>query len=159
MPCLIVYATKYGTVQKVANILKEKIKDEVVMINIIKEKVPSLDDYDTVIIGGSIYVGKVQKDLKKFIKGNLPKLLQKRLGLFICAGEAEPVCSKELKEAFPTELYNHALVKEVLGHEFNFVKLNFLDKIILKKIKGITQSYSKLATEKIEEFAKAIRPE
>ncbi|MFZ5639495.1 MAG: flavodoxin domain-containing protein [Bacillota bacterium] len=87
MRSLIIYATKYGCAEKAATILKSKMNGDVFLVNVMKEKVPGLDQYDNVILGGSIYIGKIQKALIKYIKSNLPSLLQKRVGLFICAGD------------------------------------------------------------------------
>lgn len=44
MRSLIVYATKYGSVEKAADMLKSKMNGEVELVNITKERVPSLDD-------------------------------------------------------------------------------------------------------------------
>lgn len=156
MRSLIIYATKYGCVEKAATILKSKMDGDVSLANIANKKVPTLDDYDNVILGGSIYVGKIQKLLTNYIKANLPILLHKRVGLFICAGQPEPVRTQELEQAFPAELYNHAAAKDVFGYEFRFDKLSFLDKLIMRKVAGVTQSISDLSEEKIESLAKAI---
>ena len=157
MKSAIIYATKYGSVAKAAGILKSHLKNDVTMINLAKEKFPLLDEYDTVILGGSIYMGKIQKSLTKFVLANLPTLLKKRTGLFICAGQPEPVRTKELAEAFPVELYNHAIAKEVFGHEYNFDKINFMYKLILRKVAGVTESVFNLSEEKIASFAETIR--
>lgn len=156
MKSLIIYATKYGCVEKAAKMLQSKMPGEVQLVNVGKEKVPSLQNYDTIILGGSIYIGKIQKKLTNYINNNLSTLLQKRIGLFICAGEPEPVRSKELATAFPPELFNQALAKEVFGYEFDMEKINFLDKFIMRKVKGVTQSHFALSAENIDNFARAM---
>lgn len=157
MKSAIIYATKYGCVEKAAKILQSKLNGKVSLFNITKETVPNLEDYDNVILGGSIYVGKIQKVLTNYLNSNLPSLLHKRVGLFICAGQPEPIRTKELQEAFPVELFNHATVKEVFGYEYNFDKLNFLDKLIVRKVAGVTESCYALSSEKIQNFIKAIK--
>lgn len=156
MKSLIIYATKYGCTEKAANMVKEKLAGEVSLINIAKEKAPNLDIYDNVILGGSIYVGKIQKTLTNYITLNLPYLLHKRVGLFICAGQPEPVCTKELEEAFPVELFNHAAAKGVFGYEYRFDKLKWLDKLMVRKVAGVTESKYELSEQIIEDFAKAV---
>ncbi|ERI93872.1 hypothetical protein HMPREF1982_01374 [Clostridiales bacterium oral taxon 876 str. F0540] len=154
---VIIYATKYGAAEKAANMLKEKLKGQVTMVNLTKEKVPSLEEYDNVILGGSIYVGKIQKQLTNYIKANLPELLKKRTGLFICAALNEPEkLIKELSDAFPEELANKAVAKEVFGYEFSFEKMGFIDKMMTKSIVGIKSSISSLEKETIEKFAEAM---
>ncbi len=156
MKTIIVYTTKYGSVKKAAEILSSKLSGEVLQKNLTKEKAPDLKEFDNVILGGSIYIGKIQKTLTRYINANLPVLLQKNIGLFICAGEPEPVRTRELEDSFPPELFNHAKAKEVFGHEFNYEKLNFLDKFIMRTVKKVTTSSSDLSEEKIENFANAI---
>lgn len=157
MKTIIIYTTKYGSVKKATEILSSKLSGEVLQKNLSKEKVPDLKEFDNVILGGSIYIGKMQKTLTKYINASLPVLLQKKIGLFICAGEPDlAVRTRELENSFPPELFNHAAAREVFGHEFNYEKLNFLDKFIMRTFKGVTESSFDLSEEKIENFANAI---
>jgi menaquinone-dependent protoporphyrinogen oxidase len=154
---IIIYSTKYGCVENAVNILKSKIEGEVDLINIMKENVPSLDHYDKVVIGGSIYVGKIQKRLLKFVDKNLSLLLTKQVGLFICAGEKmEEVREKELVDSFPKELFNHAICKDIFGYQIHYEKLNFLEKRMVAAVLGHKEGCSELYVEKIERFAKII---
>ncbi|WP_141430796.1 flavodoxin domain-containing protein [Bacillus sp. 03113] len=154
MKTIIIYATKYGSVEKAAQILKSKMGGRVDLFNIMKESIPSLEKYDRVILGGSIYVGKIQKKLSNYTVKNLSTLLTKNIGLFICAGEKDSdVREKELIEAYPDELYQHATTKEIFGFEINYEKLNFLEKLVMRS-KGVKKSVSKIAEDKIEVFAK-----
>ena len=68
MKNLIVYATKHGTVKKCAEMLKVKLNGETVLANV-NEEVPDLDNFDNVILGGSIYIGKIQKRVIKICRG------------------------------------------------------------------------------------------
>lgn len=154
MKSIIIYATKHGSVENAAHLLQSKMEGESCLINIMKEDVPILDEYDTIIFGGSIYVGKIQKQLSKYIAKNLPLLLKKRIGLFICAGEKEEVRVKELETSFPNMLFTHAVCKEIFGYEIHYEKLNFIEKKMAGAILGHKQSYSNLSETKIENFAK-----
>lgn len=157
MGTIIVYATKHGTVEKAIGLLKEKMSVEIETYHVGKDQVPSLESYDTVIIGGSIYVGKVQNELVQFINENLDELLTKKVGLFLCAGhpDAEQL-NKEMHDSFPEVLYNHAYAKEVFGYGFDFEKMNFLERLIIKKIQGVKESQYALSDEKISNFADAM---
>lgn len=155
MKSIIIYSTKYGCTEKAAKILKSKLEGEVELRNIMKESISALDEYDNVILGGSIYIGKIQKKLTEYMEKNLQVLLKKRVGLFICAGETnEELAAKELEGAFPAELYKHALSREDFGFEINYEKLNFFEKFIMKKVKGVKENYFELKEETIEKFAK-----
>ena len=157
MKTLIVYSSKHGTTEKAANILKSKITGEVDVVNIMLIAPTSLEKYDTIILGGSIYIGKVQKKLTDFITKSLPTLLEKRIGLFLCAGETdETLKEKELISAFPPVLFEHALVKDIFGFEIDISKLNFFEKFIMSKVKKVKTSVSELSEEKIYTFAEKI---
>ncbi|WP_155671232.1 flavodoxin domain-containing protein [Ornithinibacillus caprae] len=110
MNTIIIYATKHGTVEKAVSLLKRNLKGNIIIANVNKH-VPSLEIFDTVIIGGSIYYGKVQKELTQYMKKNSRLLLTKRLGLFLCAGHPNPQQRKiEMENAFPKEILEHALL-------------------------------------------------
>ncbi|MCX7709531.1 MAG: flavodoxin domain-containing protein [Clostridia bacterium] len=157
MKNIIIYATKYGSTEKAAKMLKSKLTGDVLLVNVLKEKVPSLEEYDQIILGGSIYMGRVQKELTEFIEKNLSLLLKKKVGLFICAGSPDPAArQKELETVFPAELYNHASTKELFGYELTFEKMGFLDKTITRAMKGDKNSVSELNEAAMERFAKVM---
>lgn len=67
MKTLIVYGTKHGTTEKCSKLLKDKLSGEVVIINIKKENMPDITAFNNIIIGGSVYMGQIQKEVKKFL--------------------------------------------------------------------------------------------
>lgn len=158
MRTLIVYTTKHGCVEKAANILNEKLGGDADLVNLMDELEPDLDPYDAVILGGSIYYGKIQKEMIQFTKNYLAELDQKRIGLFICGAAPNPdVKQKELMEAFPGTLYEKAVYKDVFGDEINFDKLNFMEKMVLRFVKGTLtakKGSTNLSVDKIDAFAR-----
>lgn len=70
MKTAIVYATKYGCTKRCAEILKSYLKGEVTILSVKADKI-NLSQYDAVFIGGSIYMGKIQKEITQFCKRNL----------------------------------------------------------------------------------------
>ncbi len=137
--------------------LKSRLTGDVSIVNIMLEPASRLEEYDNIILGGSIYIGKIQKKLSNFITNNLPLLLEKRIGLFICAGEKdEALLGKELTLAFPPLLFDHAIVKDVFGFEIDMEKLNFLEKFVMSKVKGVKTSIYELSELKIYAFAENI---
>ena len=121
MKNLIIYSTKYGFVKKCVRNLKLKLNNETETFNISLNKIPDLDDYNCIVFGGSIYAGKIQKKLTKFIKKNLDKLLTKNIALFICSGGEQKDSLKYLKNVFPEALQKKAASKELFGGEFKLV--------------------------------------
>ncbi len=153
MKTLILYITKHGCTEKIANMLKNKIGEGVHVRNLRTDYSIDLNQYDTIIIGSSIHIGIIQRRMQKFCKENKEILLQKRLGLFIsCMYEGE-VAQKQLAEAYPIELQKHSLATEILGGEFNFEKMNLLDKVIVKKVANVSESICRIDNEKVIAFA------
>ena len=152
MKSLIVYATKHGCTERCANKLKKGIKGEVEILNLKKSLKINIDDYDLIVIGGSIHVGKVQKKVKQFCLNNLNLLKEKKIGLFICCMEDGEKASNQFNEAFPEELIKHSYANGIFGGEFNLEKMNSIEKFIVKKIAKVDKSVSKIKEENINEF-------
>lgn len=133
MKTLIVYASKHGSAKKCCKILSEKIKGEVTLVNILKETSPDLITFDNIIVGGSIYIGKVQKEISEFCSKHLSALLSKKVGLFICCMNNKEI-ENQFNNSFPQELLNKAVIKESFGGEFIFKDMNFFERTITKMI-------------------------
>ena len=156
MKTLIAYGTKYGCTEKCAKMLAEKLEGEVYLYNIKTGKNVDLAQYDKVVIGGSVYIGRIQKEVTEFCTSNLNMLKSKKLGLFICCMRDGDIAEQELKDAFPQELRSNAVAKGYFGGEFIFNKMGFMDRLIVKKVSKVDKDTSNILTENIEAFAKTI---
>jgi menaquinone-dependent protoporphyrinogen oxidase len=153
MSTLIVYITTHGCTEKAAQMLKEQLKDDVTIVNLKKSSRPDLSSFDTIIIGGSIHAGRIQGRVKRFCQAHLDTLKQKRLGLFLCCMEEGDTAQKQFDEAFPAELRTHAAVTGLFGGEFDFDKMSFFYRAIIKKMAGTTENVSKIKKDNIHQFA------
>jgi len=157
MRTLIAYATKYGCTEKCAQRLAAILDGEVELCNLQKKKVSNLAFYNRVIVGGSIYMGKIQKEVSNFCREHLNALRDKKIGLFICGMAESEEAAKELNGAFPPELADTAVAREIFGGEFIFSKMNFIHRKIVKKVAKTEHDVSKIAGEKIEQFARRLQ--
>ena len=155
MKTLIVYGTKHGTTEKCSDFLKDKVRGEVVTINIKKENMPDITEFNNIVIGGSIYMGQIQKEVKNFCMENINALKEKRVGLFIC-GLNEKNVESQLNNAFPKELLTNAVAKECFGGEFIFKNMNFFERFIVKKVAKTHKDISKISEENINKFVQLI---
>lgn len=153
MATIVIYMTKHGTTEKIVSILKSKLDNQVDEVCNLKSQKCDISKYDDIIIGGSIHAGQVQSKIKKFCKNHESDLLNKKLGLFITCMEESESKLEFLKNSFPENLLNHAVVTGIFGGEFNFDKMNFVEKAIIKKITGFTTSKSRIDEKEIAEFA------
>ncbi|MGQ9800764.1 MAG: flavodoxin domain-containing protein [Candidatus Saccharicenans sp.] len=149
---LIVYVSRHGTTEKAVEILKQELP-EATTCNLMKESCPPLENFDRVIIGGSIHAGRIQKKIKNFCRKNLALLLTKEIALFICCMYDGQKAEDQFNQAFPEELRQKARVKGIFGGELLFEKMNFLERTVIKKFIGVKESISRFQPEEIKEFA------
>ncbi len=152
MKTLIIYASQHGCAQKCAEQIQKEIDGSFEVVNFKKSDRMNLAEFDTVIIGGSIHAGKIQKKVRKFCQTNLAKLKKKNLGLFICCMEEGEKAEQQFRDAFPEELIHSAKATGIFGGEFNFEKMNFFEKTIVKKVAGVEESVSKISEERVDQF-------
>lgn len=156
MKTLIAYGTKYGCTAECANLLKNHLSGEIQLMNLKNGRPVNLEQYDRIIIGGSIYMGSIQKEVKEFCEGNLGLLKEKKIGLFICCMRDGEMVEEQLKNAFPQDIYGKAIAKESFGGEFIFKKMSFLDKLIVKKVSKVSSDTSNILNDNIKKFAEII---
>lgn len=152
MKTAIIYASKHGTTEKVAGIIRDGLSEQdVQLISLNNHQHPELSQFDTIVVGGSIHEGRLSGKVKDFMKEHTVTLLQKRLALYMC-GSNEKELQKEFETEFPELLRNHAISKQLVGGEFIFENMNFFEALITRKIAKVTTSVSKLKHDAIEQM-------
>jgi len=155
MKTAIVYASKYGTTEKVAASIAEKLKEtnEVVLFSLKKNPKPDISGFETVILGSPIYMGKASEKMKAFCKANESVLLQKKIGLFICGMHIDKEeQEKELKNAYPKTLQEKAEASGFMGGEFLFEQMNFFERFIVKRIAKTNTTVHRIKGRAIDAF-------
>ncbi len=109
--------------------------------------------FDQVIVGGSIHAGTNQKRVKNFVDQHRPELLEKKQELFICCMH-EQEAETGFNNACPEILLSHALSNKIMGGEFRFEKMNFIEKALVKKIAGVSASVSNIDEGKVQELVR-----
>ena len=158
MKTLIAYASKHGTTKKAVEKLAEELTGDIVILNLEDKSAfkTRIEDFDRIIIGGSIYIGKIQKSVRNFCESNQEKLLNiEKLGLFICCGSEEKDM-EQLANSFPDKLIEKAQVKGYFGYEYDLKKVGFIQRTMLKKAAGVEESESNIKYDNISKFAEEI---
>jgi menaquinone-dependent protoporphyrinogen oxidase len=133
MKTLIAYSTTLGCTEQCASRLKDDLGEGVEMIRISRRRRYNLQQYDYVIIGGSIHEGMIQRSVYKFCESYLSVLLNKQVGLFVCCMDPDANEQELIDRAFPSRLVEHALASGFFGGELNIKKMNLLQKIMTRK--------------------------
>lgn len=149
MNTIIIYDTKHGTTHNSAQKLKKFLDHESTIVDMRDKEKILLDDYDTVLIGSSIYMGKIRKSICKFCDSNLAALMGKKIGLFLCSTGADG----EFEKNFPKVLLDNAVATENFGFTFDFEDANFLEKKIIEKVRKTIEKESGIKEDRIEAFA------
>jgi len=152
MKTAIIYASKHGTTSFVAQKIKDLlIDDEVLLFNLDKQYRIELRYFDRIIIGSPLYTGTSLPLVRKFIEQNLLTLLQKEVGIFVCCMFSDKA-DKQISKGFPELLRNHARSIKNIGGEYRFEEMNYIERLVVKKISGATSSISEINVGNIELF-------
>lgn len=150
---LIAYAGKYGCTEECAKYIAEKMNEEVELRNLKVSQQVDPAPYDKVIIGGSVYAGRIQKEVRNFCLKNTEVLKEKKLGLYVCGIGEDESTKKELEAAYPQELFLSAIARDFFGGRIIMDKLGFLEKKIVKAVAKIDSDVNSISTERMDGFA------
>lgn len=146
MKTLIVYATTHGCTENIANRIAKGIETD--YIYNCKNETPDLKEFERVILGGSIIAGSVNSKLKKWVKKNRSELLNRRLHIFLSAGEDNP---DYITNSFSEDLLTHASDTIFVGGEYYADRSKGFMKFIMK-MAGKEADFSHLKEDVIKEF-------
>lgn len=150
MKTLIIYSTKYGATEQIAQNINSKIPGSLIC-NIKKDSIPNIVDFDCIIIGSSLIVGQASKEIKEFASKNSEILKKCRLGLFL-SGMSKDGEEEYFKNNFSQDLNDVAKSKKLLGGIFDPKKCNFLERGVMKAAAKLTEYTSSIDDKLIDKF-------
>jgi menaquinone-dependent protoporphyrinogen oxidase len=152
---LIVYGTRYGATANTSEVIADTLRQVGYEVNIVdakKEKVQSISEFDLIIVGSGIQMGKWTKEPEEFLKKYQKELSTKKLALFVSCGGANPLSEgeqkkKELDDAKRKYLEDISVEYKVnpvalgfFGGCYNFNKMSWFFKKTLSSIKPKLES-------------------
>ncbi len=152
MKTLIAYSSKYGSTQRCAEILEKKLSGDVTVADIGKNKKVDVEEFDRVIIGGPIYMGKLNGDTRKFCLKNLKKLKTKKIGLFKCGMDKDTPAEQIISAQYPPDLVEIAVAKKGFGGACVISRMSGFDKMIFTKVAKTTEDSDNIDLNSIDEF-------
>ncbi|MGM0551318.1 MAG: flavodoxin domain-containing protein [Bacteroidota bacterium] len=155
MKTAIYYISKHGTTKTCAEELKKHLTGDTTLIAIDQES-PDPSQFDRVILGGSIYMGEISRKMKSFIKKHTQLVNEKVCGLFICCMYEGEKALEQFTNAYPVNLRNNAKVHGIFGGAYQFDKMNFIERKIIKKVADVEESVSTVDNQSIKEFARQV---
>jgi menaquinone-dependent protoporphyrinogen oxidase len=107
-------------------------------------------------VGGPIYAGRIQKQIRDFCSKNESALKDKKLGLFICGMSEGDEAKKQLEASFPQALLDASLAKESLGGKIEVSKMNFIERKIIKAVAKMESDMTNVSESRINQFAQIL---
>lgn len=156
MKTLIAYSSKYGCTEQCAEKLAKKLSGASHLYNIKTNEALDLSQYDKVIIGSAVYIGRIQKEAAEFCTKNLEQLKSKKLGLFICGSQEGDALKQELEAAYPNELKSIASILDCFGGAYQFSRMSFMEKTIVKIVAKTNKDMSNVQEDRIDTFAQSM---
>ena len=146
---LIAFASRFGSTSEISQEIGDILKQEDFKVDLIDLKgnsgnIPNLSDYEGVIVGSGIRMGRWTKEGLKFLQKNRNELNKKHFGVFVCSGKAANPETYDLarKNYLETPLRKLELLRsdvmiEAFGGVFDLSASNhysFFEKKMLKRI-------------------------
>jgi len=154
MKTIIVYATKHGAAEEVARRIADRIGGAAIY-NLKSSDIPSLNDFDCVIIGSSIYAGMIRKEAKVFLSKNTAVLKEKSVGLFLCGLDASQE-KTYFDSNFAPEILQAAKATGFMGGIFDPQKAGFMERFIMKMVAKQSVYSNTIDDDKIVRFVGAM---
>lgn len=155
MKTLIAYATKHGATRDIAAGLK-KAMEGAELCDLGENPKPNLDEYDCVIIGGSLYAGMLRKEAKRFAAENAEVLQGKTLGFFLVGLAPADGGENYFAKNFPEELMGKAKAHTILQGRYDPASCGFWERQIMKLI-GKGKAVNLISDEAIRAFAEKMQ--
>jgi menaquinone-dependent protoporphyrinogen oxidase len=154
MSVLIVYATRHGTTARCAKLLAERIPGGAELADLSIGS-PPLEGHTVVLVGGSIYAGRVRPAVARFCEAKREELLGRSVGLFICCLYTGDRARSQLAEAFPPWLAAHAFAAKALGGAVTQARLGFFERLLFSRVTGIREDIDRVDQAAVAELASA----
>ena len=153
---LIAYETKGGATEesarKIAEVLRSKFQIEVDLVDLKEQKVPDLEQYKNVIVGGGVRMGRVYSKAIKFLENDFTG---KKVAFFVSSTWAGTP-KQESYDAAKTKFVENTLTKfpqinavsaEAFGGRIRYFKKTMVDNTDLIKVEVWAEELGKKFTE------------
>jgi len=149
LKALIAYGTRYGattgTSEEIAKILREKGFDTKI-VNLKEEKIKDISEYDLIIVGSGMKMGKWVSEAEDFLKKFQKEFTQKKLALFVSSmitlvereGKTEEggVCSaRKVTEDIVAEYGLKPITMGFFGGVIDYNKMGFFERKVMGFLK------------------------
>ena len=135
MKIAIVYATVGGTTKECASLLAKELKNQEVELFEIGKNEPNIEDFDVVVVGFPIMMGKAEKSARKYIKKHESELEGIKTAYYICCGFVD--CLEDYaQKTIPATLRENAIDVTCLGGSLDPRRFKGINKFVVKSVRS-----------------------
>ena len=134
MRILIAYAGKNGTTESCVSRLKDQLTGKDVTAVCLDRDTVDPSAYDLIVLGSSVYFGRLRPSVRSFLKQHEDVMAQKRVALFLCCGLSEeyPYYQEKL---FPKRVRENAFQVAFFGGSLRLEGLSLLDRMAVRAMR------------------------
>ena len=158
MRLAILYTTRYGSTRAIAESVADRLRgsfSDVQVYEVGRKSV--LPEADAVLIGAPIYGGSIPRAMQAFVEAHLDELLSRRVGLFLSCFYDGTRAEQQLADNFPPRLVAHSFGRYFPGGTVSFSRLRWIDRLLMKKVAGVTEDVDRRNAAEIERMAGDLR--
>ncbi len=135
MKILIAYSSKHGDTKECVARLSKALGDLPHTLCDLDREAPKLAQYDMVILGSSVYFGKLRPAVRALIREHSEVLAEKRLGLFLVGGLAHEA-EYYRDTLFPQELRERAFQIAYFGGTLSKTGRSLWERVLLRAMRS-----------------------
>lgn len=139
MRTLILYATKSGASLECAQLLASRIEN-CTLCNVTAPE-QRIEDFDLIIIGTGVRMGRFYKPMRTYLKQNRESLLAKRTAFFLCNAYPDKL-KRTIEKNIPQALIDHAVSIESFGGKAPFSKPQNQSWMLMDHVSQFVQAIS-----------------
>jgi len=156
MRILIVFSTTHGCTQKCGIKVANQLKGDIKLVDLDIAPNPELNRYDIIIMGTSVHAGTINQRMVNFVNNNYHTIKMKHIAFYLCFMDTEERAKEILQATFPSPITDKAIAHGYFGGEFDFDKMNELQKYMIEEMINVNQSISKIDYDKINQFSERL---
>ena len=125
---LIIYGTRTGTTANTSEVIADTLRQvgyEVKIVDAKQEKIQSISEFDLIIVGSGIQMGKWTSEPEDFLKKYQKELATMKLALFVSCGGANPLSEGDKKNKEMDDAKRKYLEDKPVEFKVNPVALGF----------------------------------
>ena len=135
MKLLIVYASYTGTTEECARRLAERLSALSPTVVSLKEAIPDVSEYDTVILGSAIRFSRLHPAARRFLKEKGAALATRDVGVFLCCAFAHDF-DRYYETLIPRAVRERCFAHLNFGGTLRNDQQNFWERLLVRSMRS-----------------------